>query len=81
MSHYYIDYQARVKLEILYNSGESLPIIAKSLGVHLATVYRELARGNTGEMDANGREGYKAAIAQRAVIESFKRRGKRKKCI
>ena len=79
MNHYYIDYQARIKLEILYNNGESLPTIAKSLGVHLATIYRELARGSTGEMDKNGREGYKASIAQHTVLEAFKRRGRKKK--
>ena len=65
------------KLETLYADGESLTDIATKLGVHLATVYRELTRGGTGEIDNNGRYGYSAELGQKRVSENFKRRGRR----
>ena len=41
--------------------------IAAKLGVSLATVYHERARGDTGQMDANGRGGYSAELAQSKI--------------
>ncbi len=67
----------RRHLEQLYNEGARLADIAAFLGVHLATIYRELARGKTGQLDANGREGYSADIAQKAAQENLKRRGRK----
>jgi len=74
----YMTFDDRKKLEELYAKGEELAALANSLGVHLATIYRELARGYTGELDANGRSGYSADIAQKTVQDSIKRRGHRK---
>ena len=73
----YLTYEDRKKLETLYADGESLTDIAAKLGVHLATVYRELTRGGTGEIDNNGRCGYSAELGQKRVSENFKRRGRR----
>lgn len=39
--------------------------IAAKIGVHYATIYNELRRGDTGDLDANGRIGYSADLAQR----------------
>lgn len=74
----YLTLEDRRSLEQLYNQGAGLTDIANSLGVHLATIYRELTRGNTGELNAQGREGYSAETAQKAFTESLKRRGHRK---
>ena len=73
----YLTYEGRKNLEALYADGESLTDIASKLGVHLATVYRELTRGGTGELDNNGRCGYSAELGQKRVSENFKRRGRR----
>lgn len=74
----YLTYDDRKTLAALYAAGENLPDIAEKLGVHLATVYRELTRGGTGELDSNGRNEYSAALAQKTVQESIKRRGHKK---
>jgi IS30 family transposase len=50
--------------------------IAAGLGVTTATVYRELKRGETGELDRNQRREYNPVLAQQRVQASFKRRGK-----
>ena len=73
----YFTYEDRRKLEDLYNAGSALPNIADTLGVQLATIYRELNRGSTGEIDANGRVGYDAELAQKNMLESLKRRGRK----
>lgn len=73
----YLTYEGRKNLEALYADGGSLTYIASKLGVHLATVYRELTRGGTGELDNNGRCGYSAELGQKRVSENFKRRGRR----
>jgi len=74
----YLNYEDRKSIEALYKAGVSLVDIASELGVHLATIYREMTRGGTGELDGNGRSGYSAEIAQKTVQESIKRRGHRK---
>ncbi len=74
----YLTYEDRKSLEALYATGAALPDIAGKLGVHLATIYRELTRGGTGELDGNGRNGYSAGIAQRNIQDSIKRRGRKK---
>lgn len=75
MKNNYLSFDDRKKLESLYNSGESTNDIARNMNVHLSTVYRELSRGSTNKMDANGRIGYSADIAQRVFCESLKQRG------
>ena len=73
----YFTYEDRKHFEEQYKAGAALPDIADTLGVHISTVYRELNRGSTGELDANGRTGYDAELAQKNMLESLKRRGKR----
>lgn len=73
----YFTYEDRKHFEEQYNAGAALPDIADTLGVHISTIYRELNRGSTGEIDTNGRAGYDAELAQKTMLESLKRRGKR----
>lgn len=73
----YFTYEDRKRFEEQYNAGVALPDIADTLGVHISTIYRELNRGSTGEIDANGRARYDAELAQKTMLESLKRRGKR----
>lgn len=65
----HLSFEDRKRLETEYNAGAELSEIASLLGVHLSTVYRELARGYTGKMDANGRNGYSAETAQKATLK------------
>ncbi len=74
----YLTFEDRKSIEALYAANISLVEIASKLGVHLATIYREMTRGSTGELDNNGRSGYSADIAQKTVQDSIKRRGHRK---
>lgn len=73
----YMEYADRQKMQAMWEAGSLPKEIAASLGVHLATVYGELKRGETGEYDKNQRRVYDADLAQRRFHESLKRRGKR----
>lgn len=68
----HLTFEDRKLLEKEYTAGAGLSDIATVLGVHISTVYRELARGYTGEMDANGRNGYSAETAQKATLKKPK---------
>ena len=57
----------RQTLEKLYNSGMAVVEIAAIMGVHHATIYNELRRGDTGKLDSNGRIGYSAELAQQKI--------------
>lgn len=74
----YLSYDDRKRIEQAYNSGVEISDIAASLGVNQTTIYRELKRGETGELDNNGRIGYSAAIGQQTLHDNFRRRGNRK---
>ena len=72
----YIDFRDREQIAALYLNGDRVADIAAGLGVTTATVYRELKRGETGELDRNQRREYNPVLAQQRVQASFKRRGK-----
>lgn len=74
----YMSYEQRKKLEVVYTSNAEIGDIAACLGVNPATVYRELKRGGTGELDKNGRMEYSAELGQKALNENLRRRGNRK---
>ena len=57
----------RQKIEEMYGAGMMPVEIAAKIGVHHATIYNELRRGDTGEIDRNGRIGYSAELAQSKV--------------
>ena len=48
----------RETLEASYLKGARPQDIADTLGVHVATIYKELKRGDTGKLDGNMRQGY-----------------------
>lgn len=47
----------RKVLEARYNNGQSITGIARAMSFNWSTIYRELQRGDTGEIDSNGRAG------------------------
>lgn len=57
----------RRQIEEMYGAGMMPVEIAAKIGVHHATIYNELRRGDTGEIDSNGRIGYSAELAQSRV--------------
>ena len=72
----YIDFRDREQIAARYLNGDRVADISARLGVTTATVYRELKRGETGELDRNQRREYNPVLAQQRVQASFKRRGK-----
>lgn len=74
MTKKHMTLQDREKLEALYLDGCKVEKIAGDLGVHRATVYTELKRGYTGEMDSNGNPGYSATLGQQKIFENKVRR-------
>lgn len=73
----YLTFGDREKIETEYAAGGCPADIAIDLGVHVATIYKELKRGDTGQLDKNMRREYSAELAQRRLIESFKCRGRK----
>ena len=69
MTKRHLTLKDREEMEALYLKGCSAVKIAERLKVHRATVYNELRRGDTGEMDCNGRIGYSAELAQQRLYE------------
>ena len=78
----YITFQDRRTLAAEYERGERVADIAERLGVTVATVYRELKRGESTDgsgnviLDRNKRPAYSPVIAQQTVQANFKRRGR-----
>ena len=72
----YMDFRDRERIAVRYLNGDRVADIAAGIGVSTATVYRELKRGETGELDRNRRRAYSPVLAQKRVKENFKRRGK-----
>lgn len=74
MSKRHLMLRDRMELERLYGIGFGAAEIATKLKVHRSTVYNELKRGDTGEMDENGRFGYSAELAQQRLLENYRQR-------
>ena len=72
-----LTYDNRKTIERLYSQGVEITDIAKKLGLCVATIYRELARGDTGAFDTNGRSGYNAELAQKVTLQNRKRCGRK----
>lgn len=58
----------RKKIEDRWLAGDSIADIAACVGAHCSTIYLEMKRGDTGKMDRNGRGGYSAELAQKAIF-------------
>lgn len=72
----YITFSDRKQIAVWYQNGERPADIAVRLGVSVKTIYLELKRGETGELDCNQRCAYDPILAQQKVQENFKRRGR-----
>jgi IS30 family transposase len=68
----------RKEIERLYAADTKPSEIAAAVGVTTATIYRELRRGETGELNEHYRPAYCAEVAERAVKSSIRNRGRRK---
>lgn len=75
----YLTLDDRKVIESRYSKGERPQDIADDLGVHVATVYKELKRGDTGALDHNMRQAYSAKLAQCRLQQNFKCRGRKAK--
>lgn len=73
----YLGPNERAEIEKLHNGGAPAVVIAGKIGANVATVYRELNNGYTGDVDEYGRKVYKAALAQENFEKNIKRRGER----
>lgn len=73
----YLSYEDRQTIERMWAEGQKPKEIAYTIGVHTATIYNELKRGQTGRFDRNQRLAYDASLAERRIQEGFKRRGHR----
>lgn len=76
MNYHYLSIEDRKEIEQRYAHGDRPEDIAAFVGVHTATIYRELERGYTGETDGNGKPGYSAIIGESKQKNSFRRRGR-----
>ena len=65
----------RKRIEQMHNAGHSAEEIAVEIGVCYVTIYRELKRGDTGEMDELGRRVYDAELAQRKAALARRNKG------
>jgi IS30 family transposase len=71
----YLALEDRRKIEQWRREDKSPAEIAKALGIHRATINRELLRGRTEDYDEYFNPGYSATVAQRSIKEAFARRG------
>lgn len=83
----YLTFGDRETIERLRKGGAPPGLIAERVGVHIATIYRELPNGYTETLDEQGhpapvvdefgRRVYSAEVAQRTFERNIKRRGER----
>ena len=59
--------------------GDSAAAIAEGLGFAPGTIYAELARGHTGELDMNSRPKYDPDRGQAVYQANLRKRGNRKR--
>ena len=72
----YLTFKDRRNIEKWHAEGERAIDIAARLKKYPATIYKELRRGFAGEKD--GKPIYSAEIAEAAVKESFRNRGRKR---
>lgn len=73
----YLTFNQRQEIEALYNAHVRVVDIAARTGRSVATIYEELKRGRTEELDENKRPKYSAELAQTIAQENIRRRGRR----
>lgn len=78
MAGMYLTLGKRQEIERLYADDARPSEIADAVGVTTATIYRELKRGETGELNEHYRPAYSAEVAEKAVRSSMRNRGRRR---
>lgn len=74
----YLSESDRSRLAVWYREEKRPCDIALWLGVHTATIYTELKRGQEGGLDLNGRRVYDPVLAEQRVREGFERKRRKK---
>lgn len=74
----YITQDARQSIAECWENGARVLDIAQIVGVHPSTIYEELKRGETGNLDKNQRMEYDPELAERRFQENLRRRGNRR---
>lgn len=69
--------QERQELERRWARGDNAVQIARDMDVSNATIYKELRRGKSGELDENARPAYRAELGQMAFQTALRNRGRR----
>jgi IS30 family transposase len=72
----YLTLSNRNEIAEYCTNGKSPAEIAGLLDFNIATIYRELKRGGTGERDELGRIVYNAALAHEHSLDRIKKRGR-----
>ncbi len=78
MKYKLLTYDERRQIERLYAQGDRIEDISFFLRKSQTCIRKELAKGCTGQLDANQRPGYSATIGQRVTNENVRRRGRRR---
>ena len=73
-----VDDEVRMEIARLYKDGWKVGDIADAVGLHEVSVYRELNRGRTDELDANGRFAYDIDKARLDAARARANKGKYK---
>lgn len=74
----YMTFEQRKLIKTYLGNGDTPMSIAKLLGVHHATIYREIRRGSGGKPcnKETNYDGYDPEFAQEIVNKNIKRRGR-----
>lgn len=70
-----VDDAVRMEIAKLYAAGYKVPVIAAEVELHETSVYRELNRGMTEELDENGRFVYDIEKARLAAARARANKG------
>lgn len=73
-----MDDNVRCEIASLYAAGMRVPEIAEKVGLHETSIYRELKRGLTSELDANGRFVYDIEKARMDAARARANKGRYK---
>ena len=76
MKYKVVDDTVRAEIARLYAENWKVPDIAAEVGLHETSVYRELNRGMTEELDENGRFVYDIEKARLAAARARANKGK-----
>lgn len=76
-----ITFDDRKAIAALYEKGATTAEISESVGVPKKTLYGELKRGDTGELDQNQRPAYDPVLALKTYHEIIRRRARIRKGI